>query len=47
MLSALQTADDFAFAELGQVRLPSWSSGRVTLVGDAGASPSPLTGLRS
>ena len=45
LLSAMESADDFAFSEIGQVDLPSWSSGRVALLGDAAASPSPLTGL--
>lgn len=45
LLSAMQTAPDFAAAELGQIHLPRWSRGRVALVGDAAASPSPLTGL--
>jgi 2-polyprenyl-6-methoxyphenol hydroxylase-like FAD-dependent oxidoreductase len=45
LLAAMDAADDFAFAEIGQVHLPSWSRGRVVLVGDAAASPSPLTGL--
>ncbi|GAA3636923.1 FAD-dependent monooxygenase [Microlunatus ginsengisoli] len=45
LLSAAESADDFAFAEIGQVHLPSWSRGRVVLLGDAAASPSPLTGL--
>ena len=41
----MESATDFSFAEIGQLHLPSWSSGRVALIGDAGASPSPLTGL--
>ncbi len=45
LLAAMDAADDFAFAEIGQVHLSSWSGGRVVLVGDAAASPSPLTGL--
>jgi 2-polyprenyl-6-methoxyphenol hydroxylase-like FAD-dependent oxidoreductase len=38
-------AADFAFADLAQVRLDSWSRGRVVLLGDAAWSPTPLTGL--
>ncbi len=45
LLSAMATSTDFAFAEIGQMHLPSWSTGRVVLIGDAAASPSPLTGL--
>lgn len=45
LMTAMESANDFAFAEIGQVRLPSWSNGRVVLIGDAAASPSPLTGL--
>ena len=45
LLAAMETATDFSLAEIGQTHLPSWSTGRVALIGDAGASPSPLTGL--
>jgi 2-polyprenyl-6-methoxyphenol hydroxylase-like FAD-dependent oxidoreductase len=45
LLHAMQTAPDFAFGPVGQVRLDSWSRGRVALVGDAGYCPTPLTGL--
>jgi 2-polyprenyl-6-methoxyphenol hydroxylase-like FAD-dependent oxidoreductase len=45
LLAAMRQAPDFAFAEVAQVHLPSWSRGRVVLLGDAAASPSPLTGL--
>jgi 2-polyprenyl-6-methoxyphenol hydroxylase-like FAD-dependent oxidoreductase len=45
LLAAMQTASDFSFTEVAQVHLPSWSRGRVVLLGDAAASPSPLTGL--
>ena len=45
LLSAMESSTDFAFAEIGQMHLPSWSRGRVALIGDAAASPSPLTGL--
>ncbi len=45
LLSAMEASTDFAFAEIGQLHLPSWSLGRVVLIGDAAASPSPLTGL--
>lgn len=45
LVAAMRTASDFAFTAVTQVHLPSWSRGRVVLVGDAAASPSPLTGL--
>jgi len=45
LLNAMATATDFAFTAVTQVRLPRWSRGRVTLVGDAAACPTPLTGL--
>ncbi|BBZ16930.1 FAD-dependent monooxygenase [Mycolicibacterium gadium] len=45
LLAAAQEADDFYFDSLAQVHMPSWSSGRVTLVGDAGYCASPLSGM--
>lgn len=45
LLAAAQEADDFYFDALAQVRMPSWSSNRVTLVGDAGYCASPLSGM--
>lgn len=45
LLAAMTQAPDFAFTEIAQVHLPTWSNGRVVLLGDAAASPSPLTGL--
>ncbi len=45
ILRGLPDAGDFYLDSLTQVRLDSWSQGRVVLVGDAGYSPSPLTGL--
>ncbi|HKO84268.1 MAG TPA: FAD-dependent monooxygenase, partial [Actinomycetota bacterium] len=44
LLAALEHADDFYFDSISQIRMPSWSSGRVTLVGDAGYSPAPAVG---
>jgi 2-polyprenyl-6-methoxyphenol hydroxylase-like FAD-dependent oxidoreductase len=44
LLAALEHADDFYFDSIGQIRMTSWSSGRVTLVGDAGYSPAPAVG---
>ncbi|MFC4947638.1 FAD-dependent monooxygenase [Pseudonocardia sp. GCM10023141] len=45
LLRAMHTASDFTFDSVGQVKLERWSRGRVALVGDAGYSPSALTGL--
>jgi 2-polyprenyl-6-methoxyphenol hydroxylase-like FAD-dependent oxidoreductase len=45
LLSAAQQADDFYFDSFAQVHMPSWSSDRVTLVGDAGYCASPLSGM--
>jgi 2-polyprenyl-6-methoxyphenol hydroxylase-like FAD-dependent oxidoreductase len=40
----LERADDVYFDSISQIRMPSWSSGRVTLVGDAGYCPGPAVG---
>ena len=45
LVDAMAAASDFAFTAVAQVRLPRWSRGRVALVGDAAACPTPLTGL--
>ncbi len=45
LLAAAKEADDFYFDSFLQVKMPSWSSGRVTLVGDAGYCASPLSGM--
>lgn len=44
-MNRAQTADDFYFQELGQVKSKTWYKGRVVLLGDAAHCPSPLTGL--
>jgi 2-polyprenyl-6-methoxyphenol hydroxylase-like FAD-dependent oxidoreductase len=44
VLSELDGAPDFYFDSIAQIRMPSWSRGRVTLVGDAGYSPAPAVG---
>ncbi|MET8830473.1 FAD-dependent monooxygenase [Streptomyces sp. NPDC004610] len=44
LLAQMETADDFFFDTCSQVRLPSWSKGRVGLVGDAAYCASPLSG---
>ncbi|OQE14976.1 hypothetical protein PENFLA_c034G05055 [Penicillium flavigenum] len=40
-----EAAKDFYSQEVGQVRLDSWSRGRVVLLGDAAYCPSPATGM--
>jgi 2-polyprenyl-6-methoxyphenol hydroxylase-like FAD-dependent oxidoreductase len=45
LVEAMGAAPDFAFTSVAQVRLPRWSHGRVALLGDAAACPTPLTGL--
>jgi 2-polyprenyl-6-methoxyphenol hydroxylase-like FAD-dependent oxidoreductase len=37
LLDRVRTADDLYFDSVSQVRLPQWSTGRVTLLGDAAA----------
>lgn len=44
MLTAADTAEDFYFDSIDQVRMPSWSHGRVALVGDAAYCASPASG---
>ncbi|MCM6772320.1 FAD-dependent monooxygenase [Nocardia sp. CDC159] len=45
ILAAMASAPDFYFDELARVDMPSLSTGRVTLLGDAGFCGSPLTGM--
>ncbi|RTL65825.1 MAG: FAD-binding monooxygenase [Pseudonocardiaceae bacterium] len=45
ILDAMDRADDFYVESIGQVQVDSWSRGRVVLLGDAAACPSPLTGM--
>lgn len=47
VLKAMETAEDFYMQEIAQVKIPSWSSGRVALLGDAGycPCPSPISGM--
>lgn len=45
LLRAMRTAPDFFLDSMAQVRLDSWSRGRVALLGDAGYCATPLTGL--
>jgi 2-polyprenyl-6-methoxyphenol hydroxylase-like FAD-dependent oxidoreductase len=46
LLEAVRQAqrEHFHFSEAVQIRMPEWSNGRVVLIGDAAACPSPLTG---
>lgn len=44
LLAEVDGATDFYFDKLCQVRMPSWSQGRVVLVGDAAYCPSPAAG---
>ena len=44
LIAAMFDAQDFYFGALAQVRMESWSRGRVTLAGDAAYCPSPFTG---
>jgi 2-polyprenyl-6-methoxyphenol hydroxylase-like FAD-dependent oxidoreductase len=45
LLSAVAAADDLYFDSVNQVHMPSWSRGRVVLVGDAAYCASPLSGM--
>jgi 2-polyprenyl-6-methoxyphenol hydroxylase-like FAD-dependent oxidoreductase len=45
LIAAAREADDFYFDSFAQVHMDTWSSGRVTLVGDAGYCASPLSGM--
>lgn len=44
MRATLEGSEDFQFGAMAQVRLDSWSRGRIALIGDAASCPSPLTG---
>ena len=41
LLDQMDTADDFYFDSVSQVRLDRWSAGRVALIGDAGYAAGP------
>ncbi|MHB8284396.1 MAG: FAD-dependent monooxygenase [Caulobacteraceae bacterium] len=45
MLEHIDADDDFYFDRVNQLRMPAWSKGRVTLMGDAGYCVSPLAGF--
>lgn len=44
LLTEMDAADDFYFDSISQIVMDRWTSGRVTLVGDAGYSPGPAVG---
>lgn len=46
-LEAMASAETFYFDRASQIRMPSWATGRVALVGDAAACPSLLAGQGS
>jgi 2-polyprenyl-6-methoxyphenol hydroxylase-like FAD-dependent oxidoreductase len=45
LLAEVQGSKSFYFDKLCQVRMPSWTKGRVALVGDAGYCASPAAGM--
>ena len=45
LLKEMSECDDFYFDKLCQIRMDSWTKGRVALVGDAGYCPSPAAGM--
>lgn len=44
ILNRMQASDDFYFDAITQVKMNSWTKGRIALVGDAAYCPSPLSG---
>ena len=45
LLAGLSTADDLYLEDLGQILSPTWSSGRVALLGDAAWCATPVSGM--
>lgn len=45
VVDGMEAADDFYMQKIAQVKMPSWSSGRTVLVGDAAYCPSPISGM--
>ena len=45
LLDEMSCCEDFYFDKLCQIRMESWSKGRVALVGDAAYCPSPAAGM--
>ncbi len=44
MLELMSNSDDFYFDSIAQIKMKSWTKGRVALLGDAGYCASPLSG---
>lgn len=47
IITAMREADDLFFDTVAQIRMPTWSSNRTALIGDAAYAPSFLTGQGS
>lgn len=45
LLEEMMRCEDFYFDKICQIRMGSWTRGRVALVGDAGYCPSPAAGM--
>ncbi len=45
LLAGLDTADDLYLEDLGQILSPTWTSGRVALLGDAAWCATPVSGM--
>ncbi|GAB3511986.1 FAD-dependent monooxygenase [Spirosoma knui] len=45
LLEEMQRSDNFYFVEFYQIKMPSWTKGRVALVGDAAYCASPAAGM--
>jgi 2-polyprenyl-6-methoxyphenol hydroxylase-like FAD-dependent oxidoreductase len=45
VLSAMEKSTDFYLQEVAQVKMDTWSKGRVVLLGDAAYCPSPISGM--
>jgi 2-polyprenyl-6-methoxyphenol hydroxylase-like FAD-dependent oxidoreductase len=45
ILEGMRSAKDFYAQVIGQVKMDSWSKGRVVLLGDAAFCPAPITGM--
>lgn len=45
LMEMMETAPDFYFDSVSQVKMPQWSSGRSVLLGDAAYCASPLSGM--
>ena len=45
LLEEVKKSKNFYFDKLCQIKMPSWTKGRVALVGDAGYCPSPAAGM--